>query len=224
MKISTRLRQLVGYPTRLTSWLRLGALGLTTLLINGGAVWYAFFTRDAGHEDGIRGVGTALQCIGIVFVIVGVLTTRAQFGLPSLWGAVAAWFQGIPAVFPKTQHLVMNAVLTPATAFGEATVRLGLKPTATAEEKIEFLLNEVKRHDEELGGLTRRVRQQRHEIETLISAEAADRAQDVTNVRKLLTSHATGGLDLSFCGAIYLLFGVVLGTLPYSWLSSLAMR
>jgi hypothetical protein len=108
-----------------------------------------------------------------------------------------------------------------APTVGGVTVRVGLKPHATADEKIAFLLAEVEHQNSDLAILKKDTHRQHEDLKALLAAEEAKRASDVREVRKLLTSHATGGLDLSFCGAIFLLFGVVLGTLPYAWFTLL---
>lgn len=214
-----RLKQLTTYPDRFGAWLRLGALGLVTLAANGAAMIFVLFIRVPDHKDYTRGIGTLLQCAGVMFVILGVLMTRAQVGLPSLHGAIIAWLRGAPAIFPKDQFLRMDGVLTGATAFGAGSVRTGLKLNASADEKIEFLLKEIERHDAALEAASTLAKERHESLKAQIDAEAAKWDTDIRDLRHLLKSHATGGLDLSFCGAIFLLVGVTLGTLPYSWLA-----
>jgi len=100
-------------------------LGLVTTAMNLTALIYAYGFFGSDHETWVRAIGAALQCIGVMFVMQGVLMTRAQFGLPSLHGAVLNWFRSFPAVFPKTRYASMDAALSPATAFGMGTVRQG---------------------------------------------------------------------------------------------------
>jgi hypothetical protein len=214
-----RLKQLATYPDRFGAWLRLGALGLATLAVNGAALIFAFFVRVPGHEDYTRGIGALLQCAGVMFVIFGVLMTRAQFGLPSLHGAIIAWFCGVPPIFPKDHFLHMDGVLAGATAFGVGSVRTGLKPDASTDEKIDFLLKEIERHDCALEAASALAKKRHDSLKAQIDAETAKRDTDIRDLRQLLKSHATGGLDLSFCGAVFLFVGVALGTLPYSWLA-----
>ncbi len=210
-------KQLAMYPRRLGAWLRTGGLGIGTVGLNVAASVYAFASLGPDHETWVRAIGAALQCIGVMFVIVGVLMTRAQFGLPSLRGAVLGWFRGFPVLFPKTQYISMDGVLGMPMSIGEISVRQGLRPNATPDEKIAYVLQEVERQSGELSAFKKSTQQQNDELRALISAEEAKRVSEVREVRKLLTAHATGGLDLSFCGAIFLLVGVVLGTLPYPW-------
>lgn len=210
-------KQLATYPRRLAAWLRTGFLGVGTVGLNVAALVYAFSGQGPEHETWVRAVGAALQCVGVLFVMIGVLMTRAQFGLPSLHGAVLGWFRGFPVLFPKTQHISMDSVLGMPMAVGEISVRQGLKPNATLDEKIAHLLQEVERQSNELSAFKKSTRQQYDGLKALINAEEAKRTAEVRDVRKLLTAHATGGIDLSFCGAIFLLVGVVLGTLPYAW-------
>lgn len=210
-------KQLATYPRRLAAWLRVGGLGVITFVMNITALVYAYCLSGSDHEDWVRGIGAALQCVGVISVVVGILMTRSQFGLPSLQGAVLNWFRGFPAVFPKTQYVSMDAVLGSATAHGMGTVRQGLKPGATTDEKIAYLLSEVERQHADISSFKKDTWRQHESLRGLIEAEEAKRTSEIRDVRKLLTAHATGGLDLSFCGAIFLLVGVMLGTLPYAW-------
>jgi hypothetical protein len=192
-------------------------VGHVTAFVNLAAVATAFFVDGQWHEDAVRVIGAAFQCIGIAGVVWGVLETRRQFGMPSLSSAVVAYFRRFPRLSLPVITGAVGAALGTATGQAHASVSRSLPANATLQQQIDYLIATVADLKNEDVQLRQYVDAKALDIKAAIERERAARGQETSHLRGLLISHATGGLNISLCGAIFLFVGVVLGTLPYSW-------
>lgn len=211
-------RTVRSYPSRLMAWLKEGSLGLTTIVLNFSAMWFAWFWEESRpHEDLVRACGAMLQCVGVLGVIWGVLKTREQFGLPSASAAILGWMSRFPALFLKPIAGNMSATLSGISGSATGSLEPKLNPNASLEEKVQFLLSAVEVLKQGSVAMRSEIRSNHAEFKGALNEETRQRSNQTDDVRRLLTSHATGGLNLTLCGALFLLVGVLLGTLPYSW-------
>jgi hypothetical protein len=214
---SINWKQVQSYPGRLFAWLEIGWLPITALSINLVAISFAWFCPEyVGHENHVRIAAIVLQVCGWLGVFKGVLDTRAQFGLPKIRTAFSHWRKSFPALFPKPIVASMSASLD----------GIGLVSTATASNTIDqdasldLQMRQVIAAIEQLRKDDHEIRTQLGELDTEVRAaidnERRARDDEVKSVRTIVTSHATGGINLTLCGAVCFLVGGVLGTLPYS--------
>ena len=216
---SINWKQVQSYPARLLAWLRIGWLPITTLVINTIAISFAWFWSEyVGHENHVRMVAVLLQVLGWLGVFKGVLDTRSHFGLPKIWFAFTLWRRSFPALFPKPIVGSMSASLSGFGSIGTATVSNKIDQEASLDLQMRQVIAAI----EQLRDDDRSIRSQLDKVDTELRAaidnERRARDVEVKNVRTILTSHATGGINLTLCGAVCFLVGGVLGTWPYSLL------
>ena len=164
-------------------------------------------------ERWFRYPGLCLQIAGIATVALGIRATRRSFGQPTFRERVRAWIGRRPA---WTQPTITANLVATSRAAG-ITARGSLSAVAQ-DDSIEGRIDAVRR---DLDALDHRVTQARQQTETELQKQAdaliaAEQRREKAD-RKLeaqLESTATGGLDLSFVGAVWLLFGAVMSTVP----------
>lgn len=205
------------YPRRLGVWLVDGATGHLTFLANAGALGVAFGGGGGWHEDFVRAAGATLQCVGIAGVGWGILETRRQFGMPSLSSAAVAYFRRFPRLSLPVITGSVGAALGMVTGQAHASVSRSLPANATLQQQVDYLIATVADLKNDDVQLRQYVDAKASDMKAAIERERAARGQETSHLRGLLTSHATGGLHISLCGAIFLFVGVLLGTLPDSW-------
>lgn len=176
-------------------------------------------------ERSIRIGGETLQIFGLLGVAKGVADTRAQFGHKSLYrrfgkvmhDAVSAATKRVQKLFgrnlpPPAVSGVGFSVQAKNVSSGSATV--GVAPPRDVNSRLDALelcvteLNtKVANHRGELD------EQLRKQAQGLVAEQDARAADDREILRKLEAT-ATGGLDLSICGVIWLAVASIYCTFP----------
>jgi hypothetical protein len=165
------------------------------------------------HEYFLRYAGLFLQFLGILTVAWGIWKTRELFGHPSFLMRIREWLRRFPPYGGRTMTASARAVVTGA-ASARASVRRGIPPNATLEQRIEVLERNLQLVDDELSQTQKEVEEGLRKRSDAIEREAKIRAQSDQELRERLTATATGGLDISAMGALWLLVGVIMSTIP----------
>jgi hypothetical protein len=211
-----KLSQLASYPKRLCVWAKVGWLPIATIVLNILAVYAAIgMPSTASHESFVRTLATALQAVGWIAVFYGVLTTRKQFGMPSVWRKLIDWWKQFPKLFPKP-ITARGSITLDVSASGVGTVGVPSVTPGTLEGKVKQLMAEV----EELKAADQAIRNdltnQVSKLKSVIESQHNSHTQAIDDMRETLTLHATGGIDLTLSGSVFFFVGAILGTLPYS--------
>jgi hypothetical protein len=204
--LKTWLRQLAGYLWH-TRMFFLAIVPMALICIG---LTYARWT-----EPRIAQAGVILQVLGVFSVAYGVRETRRQFCQPSLPARMLAFISNVPK-YPKrvtgADASIQHADIS--SAFG----RLGSSGIAAHVPDVEARVSLLERQIQELAAATARgtaeVQGQLLKQQRQLDAESKRRAEAVTHLHRTLELTATGGLDLSLCGIVWLLFGSVFGTIP----------
>ncbi|MEO1964071.1 hypothetical protein [Hyphomonas sp.] len=212
-----KLSQLASYPKRLCAWTKVGWLPITTIVLNFLATYVAIgMPSTASHESFVRTLATALQAVGWIAVFYGVLTTRKQFGMPSVWRKLIDWWKQFPKLFPKPITARASITLDDISVSAVGTVGVPSVTPGTLEGKVKQLMAEV----EELKAADQAIRKdlanQVSKLKSAIESKYNSQNQAIDDMRETLTLHATGGIDLTLSGSVFFFVGAVLGTLPYS--------
>ncbi|QGZ62104.1 hypothetical protein [Paraburkholderia acidisoli] len=164
-------------------------------------------------EPHFRWSGLFLQTLGVFNVAIGVASTRRQFGRPSLADRVEAFIRERPR-FPKSAIVAVGASLggiSTSAAVGTVGVTASTAQPIDARVLVlekqmqEIMINATRDKTELLQKLA--------EHQNLIEAESTSRSTADVEIHQKLEMTATGGLDLTLCGAAWLLFGSTLGSL-----------
>jgi hypothetical protein len=175
-------------------------------------------------EQSVRIAGEALQICGLLGVAKGVADTRAQFGHRSLYKRFGkAVRDAMSAATKRFQEFFGTAPVPPAVFValtGQAanvsagSVTVGVAPPRDVNSRLDALELFVEQ-------LNAKVVKQRGEIDEqlrnhaqALSAEQDARAADDREILRKLEATATGGLDMSICGVVWLAVASIYCTFP----------
>lgn len=204
---------------RTITWLKQVAKWLARLRIVGVAfvpvfATFAYLWLFCWTEPHIRWAGLGLQLAGVLSVAYGVASTRKMFGHPSMLDRAMAFVHDRPC-FPKPVESSIAIALSglgAASSTGSAT--FGVAPEQTIEARLSALEQQVKGIVTKAANDTAEIRGKLREQRGMIEAESVSRSEGDANLHRQLEMTATGGLDLSLCGVLWLLVGSTFGTIP----------
>jgi hypothetical protein len=191
---------------RSLGWIALGLAGAAAVAA------VAAVGLDATPATSAAWAGAALQVGGLVTVAVGIRKLRRKYNQPGVlaqaYGAVRDRVNRLRA---KPRNIVLHAEAGDYALVGEeveAILKAG--PETPIERRVEILEGEQER-------LRERVGRDRERVTRLDDAVTRERAERTSADDALAEAHrdlAAGGLDLQTVGLVWLVAGVVLGTLP----------
>lgn len=209
-------RQIVSYPKRFTAWLAVARWSILALIVNGYAIVFAWYWPEyCGHEDDVRIVAVLLQLLGWLGVFWGVLKTRSQFGLVGIGPTILKWVRQMPVLFPRPRKISLDATLEAVGVAGAGYVTTKIQddqPVDVQLKQIRSAIEELRKSNVSRDEL---IRSNHAFVQTEINKERKIRQDEVNEVRRTLTSHATDGIQMTLAGAVCFLVGGILGTLPY---------
>jgi hypothetical protein len=169
-------------------------------------------------ENMIRRAGLVLQVLGICTVVWGIGKTRKLFGHPSFWRQARQRFHQWLHDRPKYRRNAVVGVATGSLAVAGARARASVwsnaGPDATPEQRMDALEKNLKRIMDNLAEFQENTFNEFAKRDDAIKQEQQTRAASDHDVRELLTVTETGGLNISMVGAILLLLGVAMSTIP----------
>ena len=163
-------------------------------------------------EPSIRVAGLALQLFGLASVAKGVSDMRRQFGHPTIVARVGAFFNDwprIPSPITGNVDITLRGVAAVSSA-GSVTWSVATEPTTDArllalEQRVNEIATKAANDNAELRS------QIRKHVEQL-DVETARRSEGDARLHQQLEMSATGGLDLSLYGVVWLFFGIIFST------------
>lgn len=164
--------------------------------------------------------GLGLQIIGLGAVILGLQRLRRHFDKPSLGAVTREWLSRWREVFgrPRTIHAAVGAALESDTAFGIGHVRSSVPPGATLEQQLDVVRREI----DSLFRSIDQIWKHHHELSTDFNNSLKEqRASSEAAIAQLRSHHeqaAIGDFGMEMTGVFFVLFGVVLATVP-EWAS-----
>jgi hypothetical protein len=177
------------------------------------AFWVSF--RPGTSEIQVRVSGLALQCLGVGTVFLGLQKTRKLFGRPNLVTLVKEWLSRLPRWIRK---LVMPAGAGAFTVSGSVTAEgyqwSKFDPASPNEVQVAALAKNVEWLKEGLIAVRKDIASRAREQADALQREQQLRAEQDEKLRALLEVAETGGLQISFVGLVWLLFGLLLSSLP----------
>jgi len=211
-----RLRQ---WFAAIWRWLVEGKSVFTCFLVIAVAIILGFVTWNS--EASIRLAGYALQFIGMIFAINGLLGIRAYFGQPLLRKLFISWFKR----FPKwKRNVVIGAGSMQA---GSATLKARVEvwspdnPDKSIEERIDSIIKNQERIRNEQSEHAKLIDELKdsHEEHKKNITEETKRIEE--NFRTELESLHTSDLITSLVGLVWLTVGITMSTMApelHQWL------
>jgi hypothetical protein len=206
------MSNLLNWLRRLRSWLLEASLVWIAMLIIAGALALSF--RPGSSELHVRIAGMVLQWLGIGTVALGLHKTRQLFERPSFWNLLRNW----GARFPRWRGRIIAGIGT-ATGGSVALSSRGygwynVDPAASIDERVDALAKNVERLNKHLIQVQTDLDTEGKLRSDALQAEQASRLQADEGLKSRLEATATGGLHISFVGAIWLFVGITLSSLP----------
>ena len=212
------MNRISAFLTRFFKWVAEPKLAWVGLLVS--LFLCCFALRDAATESSVRIAGLLFQWLGIGTVAYGVRKTRQLFDEPSFWEIFVAWLARRPR---WRRDAIVGAGLAELTAMlGKAhgEVWTNVQPDDPADVKIAALVRNVDRLREGLRAVRKQIDVLNDEHSTALKAEERARAAADAKLDAQLKEAQTGGLHITFLGAIWLFLGVLFGSIPseiYHW-------
>ena len=206
------MKRALQYLARLLRWIAEPRVAWLTILVTMIALFLAL--RTGATEKQIRITGALLQLFGVVTVAIGVKQTRKLFDRPGILAQTQAWLKRAPRWKGRTIALTGTGSLSLS---GGGTARLDvwsqLDPKAPLDLQVAALTRNTLQLKNSLNELRGKVDSHHREQSEALHIEQANRSKEDSALRDRLESAQTGGLHLTAAGVIWLLFGVLLGTL-----------
>ncbi len=217
--ISVFFTKLMGWLQRLWEWIAEAKFVLLGFLLV--FIALAFSLIFLRTESAIRSTGYALQLLGMILAIRGVVGIRQFFGKPSIKSVVIDWFKRFPKWKNDQRIELQGAFHSVSGSTASLEVWANDDPSLTVEQR----LNAIVRNQERLR------KEQRQQEKSLISInESLEDHKKKTEAEynrvtrefhtRLELLH-TNELTLSLVGLVFLTIGITLGTLSpeiFSWL------
>lgn len=165
------------------------------------------------QENCIRYTGLVLQLAGIGTVWLGIRETRKLFKHPTFWQQARAWFSRRPRYGGRV--IAVGALMAAsASVAGRMSVSTSPRPDATLEERMAVLERNLAYVRDDLTRFQNKTEEDIRRQEQAIKQEQQERSKDVQELNEKLKGAETGGLHISAMGALWLLAGVIMGTIP----------
>ncbi len=160
--------------------------------------------------DRIKWCGMLFQFAGLWIVFLGLDESRSMFAKGRLWTPVAEWLKNFRSVFRK--DYVISAAggaygVSGAAAVG--TIRIGVG--ATLEDRLRRLEEQFEKIEAEM---TRKINELSDQTKQLIEIESVARTSGDDRIKQTMENAIIGGVNLEVGGAAFLLFGIVLTSIP----------
>ncbi len=184
-------------------WLAiLGTVGVPVAVL----VWWP-------HEHIIRYAGLGLQLAGIGTVWWGIREARKLFEHPTFWMQAREWFRRRPRYRGRVTGIAGSS-LSVSTASGRLSVWSDVGPAATLEQRISALEKNLIGVRDDLTRFQNKTENDIRKQDEAIKKEQQARENADQEIREKLKATETGGLHISAMGALWLLVGVTMGTIP----------
>jgi hypothetical protein len=165
------------------------------------------------YEHIVRYPGLGLQLAGIGTVWWGIRETRKLFEHPSFWTQAGAWFHRRPRYGGRVVGLAGSGAAA-ATASARLSVWRGARRDATLEQRIEALEHNLIQVRDDAIWFQNKTENDIRRQDQAIKEEQQTRDSADQEIRQKLKAAETGGLHISAMGAMWLLVGVTMSTIP----------
>ncbi len=204
------------WPAKLFLWVRDGLwawLAFVTVALGVVAAFHWAEVSPACAEKIVRIGGLAFQIFGIASVAAGIAKTRRDFGHAPIWRRLREYFKRFPPPLKEAPPAI-TGIFGGANARMTATATLTVRPRdgATVDERIQFLEQQIDTLQNRLRDADVAIRSGLKKAEDDLAQEARVRKDGDNNLHGKLESTATGGLQISAAGVIWLLVGAVMST------------
>lgn len=162
-------------------------------------------------EQAFRLAGMFLQLGGVLTVVWGILTTRAEFGQPTSRSQFKMWIKIFPLLHPPTITVTANGKITGLSGKGYGYSTHGPAADQTIEGRLGHLESIVKKLEMEQGKTHIAALQAEEKAQQALETQARLFSGQIDTVAKRIEATATGGVHVSAVGVVLLFVGTVFG-------------
>jgi hypothetical protein len=202
-------RRVSVWVQRVLSWLSEGLRLIAGVVV---VVVLLAIALQLATERTERFVGLLFQLLGLGAIVLDVVQTKRLFGLPGFAAGTLDWLRRFPK---RGHHIAPGAGRVSATSSVGAFAQVRKDPKdQSVEERLAALEANVSTVYDDISGIHHSLGMEVDQREAAVRKEQHEREQSVREVRELLERSRTGGLELSFWGAVWIAIGIILTTFP----------
>ncbi|MGH8602976.1 MAG: hypothetical protein ACREXR_09455 [Gammaproteobacteria bacterium] len=173
-------------------------------------------------EQSIRITGLVLQILGILTVAWGIKETRELFGQPSLIAKGLQWFKNFPPyggrIITGSANVTLGAISGSARGYAWAPI----DQNSSIDDRLAAIEKNLNHINDRISQAENNLDNQVRSITEIINHEKSIREQADNETHQRLEAVSTGGLHISATGALWLLLGVTMSTVPNEILALVA--
>lgn len=202
--------RLIRWLRALIAWLAEPRLFWRTVLMLAFALAFPLLAGMAEWQ--IRLSGLFLQLLGLGTVAYGLRETRKLFSRPTVAILFREWLARVPRWRGRVVQVAGTARLI-VRASGRGHVWTPMDPAAPAAEQLRALTNNVERLNQRTLEMQSALDAHQRVMAGALHGEQEARSQADSELQARLEAAQAGGLYISLAGLIWLLFGLLMGTL-----------
>lgn len=170
----------------------------------------AALTPKINSTSYVRGFGMWLQLFGVSLVIYGIAQSRQFFGKPGFWKSISVFLEDFIVVFrkPKVVNASVNVNIGGVSAVATAGV---IRANSTFEQRLEELENLTRRMQ---ATMDKQYEELAESINEKVSTERNERTEGHQKISGQIETVAIGSAALQLGGALYIMSGVILTSIP----------
>jgi len=163
----------------------------------------------------VRYAGTVLQVLGLATVAFGLSKIRRLFGRPSLPLKIWGWFRQLASAFETPKPITLQASIEVSVVMsGDLSVVRAAGPGASLEDRVSVLEENLSRLRDELAVKKQKFQEGIQTVKEQIERETQERRTENQQIARRTEELAVGGLHLETVGLLWLVFGVVVTSIP----------
>jgi hypothetical protein len=205
-----KINRLFTWIVDIWRWLAEGEIVFMCILVLAAAVMIGFFMWCS--ETSIRSTGYALQFLGMIFAIRGLLGVRSHFGQPPLRQLFVIWLKRFPK-WKKSFVGLKGTVQAVSSLKAQLEVWIQDKADQTIEKRIEGIVKNLDRIRKEQGEHTKSIEELKDSLGEHKKKVADDSKKMDEKLRKDLESLHTSDLITSLVGLVWLIAGISMSTM-----------
>ena len=166
-------------------------------------------------DDHVRYSGLVLQILGIATVVHGLRDRRRLFNRPSFIDHLFAWLAKRPRWGAKPQTISFSGTeVVTVSDTAKLSVWRGVPPDAPIDARLSALESNIETLKTEQAEMSKELQDETRKRVDALDSERRSRESADVELRTRVDTLGAGGLHLETAGLLWLIVGVVLGTVP----------
>ncbi len=180
-----------------------------------GLLGFVAFLLPWPTADLMRYAGLILQLLGIFTVAKNLVEKVDLFNRPGIREMARAAFASFPKWGRRTtvNTAIAQSSLAKLSSHAEASVWRGYKDK-TLEERIDAIIANLEELKAQHVRAIDQIKSEHRALREVVDKKLEDHARSVSELQRKLTALGVSGIHIDAAGVVWLVFGVVLSTIP----------